>query len=311
MPDAIEAMREAFFQLTSGHVVMPPRGAVDFPEQNGTLLLMPCAGGRNGRFTVKLVSLFTDNHERDLPLIHSLLVLSDATTGMPLAICDGAVITAIRTAAASGLATQHLALPNAQCAAIFGAGVQARTQLEAVCAVRPIERARVYDVHREAAELFATQMSELLGIEVQPAESPAEALESAHVVCTVTTSGSAVFRDGQLAPGTHINAVGSYKPHVVEIPPETVRRADVVVDQREAALEEAGDLLTPIREGIITPDHIRAELGELLTGRASGRRDDEQITLFKSVGLAVQDLFAVQRALENARRLGLGRTLPR
>jgi ornithine cyclodeaminase/alanine dehydrogenase-like protein (mu-crystallin family) len=154
-------------------------------------------------------------------------------------------------------------------------------------------------------------MSAKLGVQVEPAMNPAHALEGAQVVCTVTTSTNAVFQDEQLPAGAHINAVGSYKPHVVEIPATTVSRSYLVVDQRSAALEEAGDLLTAIREGVITAEHVRCDLGELLTGRVEGRCDPEQITLFKSVGLAVQDLFATVRAFENARRRGLGQPLTR
>jgi ornithine cyclodeaminase/alanine dehydrogenase-like protein (mu-crystallin family) len=311
MSDAIDAMREAFLQLDKGSVTMPPRGRMDIPEHNGTLLLMPCQEGHSSRMSVKLVSLFTDNHKRNLPLIHSTVILSDAESGLPLAILDGASLTAIRTAAVCGLATRHLALPDAATAAIFGAGIQARSQLEALCTVRPIQQARVFDIEPAATAAFAREMRDKLEIDIQPAESARQALEDARIVCTATTASEAVFQDTDLAPGTHINAVGSYKPHVVEIPTATVSRARVVVDQRAAALEEAGDLLTPIRKGVITADHIRADLAEVVTGKVEGRTDAEQISLFKSVGLAVQDLYAAIRTVENARRQQLGIQLPR
>ena len=311
MPDAIESMREAFSQLHAGQVTMPARGHMELTDQHGTLLMMPCQGSQTGRLTVKLVSLFSENPARGLPMLHALLVLADAETGVPLAIMDGAVLTAIRTGAASGLATQQLAIEQATTVALFGAGVQANCQLDAVCAVRPIREVRVYDIRAAEAERFVEQVRENRSLVVRRAASPAEALRGTHVVCTVTTATTPIFRDEELSPGTHINAVGSYKPEVVEIPAETVRRAHVVVDQRDAALEEAGDLLCAMASGIITAGHIRGELGELLIGDATGRSDDQQITLFKSVGLAVQDLYAAIRAAENARRMGLGIELPR
>jgi ornithine cyclodeaminase/alanine dehydrogenase-like protein (mu-crystallin family) len=311
MSDAIDAMRVAFLRLDEGHVTMPPRGRMDIPEHDGTLLLMPCQERQSGQMSVKLVSLFTNNRERDLPLIHATVILSDAESGLPLAIMDGAALTAIRTAAVCGLATRYLALPDAKTAAIFGAGMQARSQLEALHAARPIEEARVFDIEAAAAAAFAREMSEKLGIDVRPAESSRQALANAQIVCTATTASEAVFQDAELLPGTHINAIGSYKPHVVEIPAATVCRARVVVDQRSAALEEAGDLLNPIQQGMITADHIRAELAEVVTGKLAGRTDDDQITLFKSVGLAVQDLYAAARTVENARRQQLGIQLPR
>jgi ornithine cyclodeaminase/alanine dehydrogenase-like protein (mu-crystallin family) len=222
---------------------------------------------------------------------------------------DGASLTAIRTGAASGAATDLLARPDAAVVAIFGAGPQARAQLEAVCTVRPIRRARVFDVNTGRAQALATDLADRLGILVEPARSPAEALAGADVICTATTSSVPVFDDRDLALGVHINAVGSYKPSVHEIPPETVRRARVVVDQLAAALAEAGDLLIPMQQGVIGRDHIYAELGEIASGRKKGRESPSQITLFKSVGVAVQDLAAADRVLANAERLNLGTEL--
>jgi alanine dehydrogenase len=165
----------------------------------------------------------------------------------------------------------------------------------------------VFDIAEEAREAFANDMSNELGITVRAAGSPAEALDGADVVAAATTSTTPVFSDADLASGAHVNAVGSYKPHVSEVPPETVKRAYVVVDQVEAALEEAGDLIAPMEQGLITRDHIRAELGEVVSGAKPGRPSPDAVTFFKSVGVAVQDLAAACRALSNAERLGLGR----
>jgi ornithine cyclodeaminase/alanine dehydrogenase-like protein (mu-crystallin family) len=234
------------------------------------------------------------------------MVLFDAATGSPLAVMDAATLTAVRTGAASGAATDLLARPDAEAAAVFGAGVQGRTQLEAVCAVRTIRRARVFDVDAAAAGRFADEMAEHLGIAVEAAATPAEALAGAEVVCTATTASQPVFDDADLAPGVHLNAVGAYQPPAREVPAETVCRARVVVDQRAAALEEAGDLVVPLRDGLITEDHIAAEVGEILAGRAAGRESPEQVTLFKSVGVAVEDVAAAAAALAGAERLGFG-----
>jgi ornithine cyclodeaminase/alanine dehydrogenase-like protein (mu-crystallin family) len=174
-------------------------------------------------------------------------------------------------------------------AAIFGAGVQGRTQLEAVAAVRPLRKALIFDVDPRAVAAFAGEMSAKLGFQVVPADGPA-ALREADIICTATTSAAPVFDDRDLKPGVHINAVGSYKPHIREIPGETVRRARLFVDEKRSCLEEAGDILIPLGEGLIGEDHIRAEIGEVLPGLKPGRGAEDEITLFKSVGNAVEDL---------------------
>jgi alanine dehydrogenase len=310
MADALAAARETFLAVSARRVEMPARTHL-VPNENATVLLMASLSASVGRLATKLLTLYLDNRDRGLPFIQGLITLADAETGTPLAIMDARAVTALRTGAASGAATEALACPGASVAAIFGAGHQARTQLEAVSLVRPIARAWVYDIHREAAEIFAVEMAGRLNLDVRPARHPAQALSDAGIVCLATTSGSPVFDDADVRPGTHINAIGVYKPHLAEVPPETVCRAAVFVDQVEAALAEAGDLLGPLRAGWIDRGHIRAELGQVLAGSAPGRRSDAEVTLYKSVGLAAQDLFAAARAYENARRRGLGLELPR
>ncbi len=311
MSDAIEAMKQAFAELSAGNAIVPQRIHMPLPHAGGDVLFMPAAGIDAGQITMKIITLFEGNHAKGLPFIQAIVVLLDGEDGRPLAIMDGASLTAIRTGAASGAATDLLARADAETVAIFGAGAQAQTQLEAVCAVRPIVRASVYDGNTIAAVEFENEMSERLGIEVVAASSPAKNLAGADIVCTATTSHTPVFDDADLAPGVHINAVGSYKPNVREIPPETVVRARVVVDEVSAILEEAGDLLMPMHDGLISRDHIRAELGEIVLGQKVGRHDDAEITFFKSVGVAVQDLAAAGRILANARRDGLGIELER
>ena len=289
MTEAIRAVRDAFVELSTGRALVPARTSLELPGRRTTALVMPAYLPRLERIGVKLISLCEDNPAKGLPLAQAVTVVMDAANGTPLAVLDAGYLTAVRTGAASGVATDVLARPDARVAAVFGAGVQGRTQLEAVAAVRPLRKAIVFDIDARAASAFAAEMSGRLGLEVEPAASP-KALREADIICTATTSAAPVFADADLKPGAHINAVGSYKPHVREIPGETVRRAAVFVDERRSCLEEAGDLIIPLRQGLIGGDHIRAEIGEVLAGLKPGRQPEDGVTLFKSVGNAVLDL---------------------
>ena len=306
MKEAVEAMKAAFRELSEHRVVVPLRTHVPMPEHQGGVLVMPVYSPDTARFGLKVITLFENNPASNLPFIQGLVMVFETATGSPLAIMDGTSLTAIRSGAASGAATDLLARKDACRAAIFGAGTQARTQLEAMCAVRPIREARVYDQDRDRAAAFARDASLELGISVTVAATSAEALAGADVICTATTSATPVFADHEVAAGAHVNAIGSYKPHIREIPPETVVRAHVVVDQFDAAWEEAGDLILPLQAGLIGADHIRAELGEIVAGTKPGRTDPNAVTFFKSVGIAIQDLAAANRVLANAEQLGLG-----
>lgn len=289
MPEAIRAVKEAFIQLSSGQARVPARTSLELPEFRTTALVMPAYLPGTKLLGLKLISLCEDNPAKGLPLAQAVIILMDAETGTPLAVLDASYLTAVRTGAASGAATDALARKDARVAAIFGAGVQGRTQLEAVASVRPLEKALIFDVDPRAAARFAEEMGPKLSLRVEPAPSP-QALREADIVCTATTSAVPVFADADLKPGAHINAVGSYKPHVRELPAETVARARIFVDHRSSALEEAGDLIIPLRAGLIDESHILAEIGAVLAGLAQGRLSDDEITLFKSVGNAVQDL---------------------
>jgi ornithine cyclodeaminase/alanine dehydrogenase-like protein (mu-crystallin family) len=309
MREAIAAMRDAFAQLARGEVDLPTRLRLEAPAEHGAALVMPCHSRAFKLFSLKNVTVYSGNPQRGLPMVQSTVLLTDGTTGTPLAVLEGASLTAIRTGAASGLATELLARADAATAALIGTGVQGRTQLEAVCCVRPIQVARVYSRNREAAERFAAEMSRQLGVAIEAVGSSAAAVQEADIVCTATGSSTPVFDDRDLPPGAHINAVGSYLPEMVEIPAATVVRARVVVDHQAAAREEAGDLLAPFHQGLIAESHFRTELGEVALGRAPGRSGRDEITLFKSVGVAIQDLCAAARALENARWFGIGKVL--
>lgn len=310
MKEAVEVMKSAFRELSEKKAVVPLRTHVCVPEYKGDVLFMPAYSPTDGKFGLKVISLFENNPAIDLPFIQALVMVLDMKTGSPVAVIEGTSLTSIRSGAASGAATDFLALKDVRKVAIFGAGIQARTQLEAVCAVRSIHVASVFDSDRARAAAFSQKASAELGITVTLATSAEQALDGAGVVCTATTSATPVFEDQHVGAGVHINAIGSYKPHMREIPPETVARAHVVVDQVEAAWKEAGDLIMPLNDGLIGSDHIRAELGQIAAGTRAARPHAEAVTFFKSVGIAIQDLAAAGRVLANAEKLGLGTEVP-
>lgn len=310
MRDAIEAMKDAFAALTAGQAVVPLRAHLPVEPNDGVSLVMPAflddSGGQ--ALAVKVVSLFDKNAERGLARIQAAVLALEPDTGRPLALLEGATLTAIRTGAASGAATDLLAPDDCSTAAVFGAGVQARTQLEAVCSVRSIETAWVYTPFPSELEAFVAEMAGHgpVPTDLRAASSPRQALTEADIICAATTSGTPVFDDNDLKPGVHINAIGSYQEDVQEVPGETVARSLLVVDSREAAIAETGDLIQPIRQGLITEEHIHAELGELIAGGKPGRTSADQITFFKAVGVAVQDAAAARLALANADAMDIG-----
>lgn len=306
MSQAIEAVRDAFAQLSRGQANVPLRTSLDAARHHGVVLFMPGYLLDDDAMAVKIVSVFDDNPSQGLPLIHALVVVIDAKTGAPEAVMDGTYLTALRTGAASGVATDLLAREDARVAAIFGAGAQGRTQLEAVCTVRPIEKAWIYDIDWDRAEAMAEEMSERCDLSPRVAETPAQALREADVICTATTSSAPLFSDSEIRPGVHINAIGAYTPEMQEIPPQTVLRSKVVIDDYESALAEAGDLLIPMTQGLVTEEHIHAQLGEIICGVKPGRESAREITLFKSVGVAVQDVAAARAVLDAAQKIGLG-----
>ena len=212
----------------------------------------------------------------------------EAVTGSPLAILDAEYLTALRTGAASGLATDLLARKNADVLALFGAGVQAETQLEGVLAVRQIKETLVFGRTREKANAFCDRMREKFKIEIRSATN--DELRHADIICAATTSATPVFESSQIKKGVHINGIGSFKPSMQEIPSTTIAQSTLIVDQKKAVLIEAGDVVIPIQQGIINENHIHAELGEIISGPKKGRTADGQVTVFKSVGNAIQDL---------------------
>lgn len=301
MRQAIDAMREAFGQVSAGEAKVPLR--LPMETERGVTLLMPAYLQGSGDLGAKIVSVYGDNPQRNLPMINALVLVFDHETGLPLAVMDGTYLTALRTGAGSGLATELLAREDASVVAVFGAGAQARTQLEAVRTVRPIEEVRIVSRTRASAETFA---GEIEGVDVKLMTDRSAAVRGADVIITATTSATPVFDGHAVEAGTHINGVGSYKPEMQEIDATVVQRAKIVVDQRAAALEEAGDLIIPLNQGLITADDIHAELGEIVNGERAGRTSDDEITFFKSVGNAAQDVVTARWVLAAAQEKDLG-----
>ncbi len=305
MDKAITLMREAFVDLAAGRAEVPVRTAVQLAGGAGTALVMPAYLPARERLGLKLVTVHPGNPDLGLPATRGLLLVADATDGRPLALMDAERLTAVRTGAASALATDLLARDDATVAAVFGAGAQAKTQLEGISSVRPIARALVFGRSQENAARYAAEMTERLGLPVVMAVSP-EQLREADIVCTATTSSEPVFSSADLKPGVHINGVGSFRPDMAEVPAEGVRAAKVVVDHRPSCLTEAGDLIQPIEAGLIDEGHIWAELGEIAAGDRPARESSDETTFFKSVGNAIQDVAVASYVAARAEELDLG-----
>jgi len=305
MKDCIEAMDSAFSEMANGTAVLPLR--INISPPRGLSLYMPAYLRELNALACKVVTVFKDNPtDYDLPTIMGTVLLQDSDTGQVVCIMDGGYLTGVRTGAASGLATKYLAREEEnQVAAIFGAGVQADMQLWAVCEARTISRALVYDVVPEASSRLADTMGRKLDIPIDVAENPEELLE-ADIICTATSSPTPIFDGSNVKAGTHINGIGSHTPGARELDSTIVKRSLFVADSREACLNEAGDIMIPISEGEITADHIHAELGEIVIGTKQGRTSSEQITLFKSNGLAIQDAAAAKLVYDRAQQKGIG-----
>jgi len=304
MPDAIRIVEEAFKQLALGQVLMPQRSVIHVGAHGGVYLGMPAyIGGDLDALAIKIVSVYANNPAKhQLPTTIGTLLLNDPRTGAPLAVMDAGYLTAVRTGAVSGVATKYLARANAARVGVFGAGVQARTQLEGVCAVRKIRSAAVYDSDASRAREFAQEMSQRLGVSVAAVPEARAAVEGMDVILTASSAGQPIFDGAWLTPGQHINGVGSHSPKARELDTATIVRSKVVPDLPDACLAEAGDILIPLSEGAITKAHLYAGLGEIVAGLKPGRVNEHEITLFKSVGLALQDVatasFVYKKAIE-------------
>jgi ornithine cyclodeaminase len=309
MKECIEVMARAFAALVRGEATMPQRQIVWLPDKTGALGLMPAHLPGLGAVGVKAVTFFPRNEGTDIDSHQGAVLLFETGRGRLLAVIDATSVTAIRTAAVSGLATRLLAKPEAGDLALVGSGVQARTHLEAMLLVRTIRRVRVASKTFEKARSFASREGKRHGIAVTPCPTVREAVEGADIVCASTSAREPVVLGEWLSPGTHVNAVGSSVATARELDARAVARSRFFVDRREAALNEAGDFLLARAEGAVEDAHIAGELGEVLLGGVEGRRDANEITAFKSVGLAVEDVAAAQHIYSKARGASAGRFL--
>jgi ornithine cyclodeaminase/alanine dehydrogenase-like protein (mu-crystallin family) len=310
MAQCIEAMSEALVARARGEVFAPLRSVVRAPDSAGMLGLMPChRHGAQPVYALKAVCIFPQNPAVGLDAHQGTVTLFDGDTGVPTAILNGSALTSIRTAAVTAVATRALARQDAQELAIIGSGVQALAHVRALAAVRRFTRVRVYSLAAEHARRFAEQTTaELSGaVEVAVAASAQEAVRDAAVVVTATNSRAPVLRREWLASGAHVNAIGASVPQARELDSATIAAAELFVDSRESTTHEAGDYQLAVAEGVIAgPGHIRAELGEVLLGSHPGRSAAGALTVFRSLGLAVEDLAAAELAVSNARHAGAG-----
>lgn len=307
MKETIEAIETAFKELSEGTAILPQR--IVIPTEGGISLYMPAFLPQTGSMTVKVVTVFEHNPEKyDLPVILGKVLLQNIETGDVVSIMDGSYLTAMRTGAVSGCAIDHLAKKGAKSVGLFGTGVQGETQLWAACEARPsIETCKVYDIRKDVAQEFTRKMRKKLRIpSIKVAKTAEETVKGSDIIITATTSPNPVFRGEWLEFGVHISGIGSYTPSTRELDTETIKKSKVVCDQVSACLDEAGDLIIPLNEGAITKEHIYAELGEIVSGKKAGRESESEITLFKSVGLAIQDAAAAKLVYDKAREMKKG-----
>ena len=292
--ECIDVMEQTFKTLARGEALQPQRLAIWVPNKKGVLGIMPAYLGSPSAVGSKIVTVFPGNLNTRYESHQGAVLLFECDHGKLLAIIDASSITAIRTAAVSAVATRLLARKDATDLAILGSGTQAAMHLRALSIVRPLKRVRVWSRNIDHAKRFADRESSSLNLPVEPVASPQEAVAASDMVCTTTGSTSPILLGKWLEPGMHVNAVGASTPPFRELDSEAVAKSRLFVDRRESAMNEAEDFLAPRREGIIGDDHIRGELGDLLLGKVRGRLAEDEITLFKSVGLAVEDLAAAQ-----------------
>ncbi|GAA2317131.1 ornithine cyclodeaminase family protein [Streptomyces kunmingensis] len=307
---ALPVIAEAMRRYSGGQVELPLRTILRPEKDTGLLGTMPgfVAGENLAGYGLKAMVLKPENPARGLHLHIGVVLVYDPDTGAPLAMMDAGAVTAVRTAAVSGVATEALARPDAGDLAVLGSGVQARSHLEAMRLVRTLRRVRVWSRTPENADAYRVWAAEELGIEVEVAPTAAQALAGADLVCTTTAAKEPVVEAADLAPGVHVNAVGASFIDHRELSSQAVAASSFFVDSRESALAESGDLRGPLTEGLVGPGHIQAELGEVLLGEHPGRRGSEEITVFKSLGLGVQDIMSGFAIAEEAAARGRGRT---
>lgn len=306
MSEAIEAVEAAFRAKGLGKVQMPPKSYVYFERYGGDFRVMPAYLEELGAAGVKIVNVHPRNpHEYGMPSVMATILLMNPETGAPMAIMDGTWITNIRTGAGSAVATEYLARKDSRILAMIGAGAQARTQLLAIAEVLDIEEVRVNDIIPQAMRRYADEMGKKLGIDVEPVETAEEAVKGADVVVTVTPVRKPIVMNDWISEGTHINAIGADAPGKQELDPEILKRAKIVVDDLDQALH-GGEINVPVSRGIIRREDVHADLGEVVIGKKPGRVSADEITVFDSTGLAVQDIAIDWKVYLKAKELGRG-----
>jgi alanine dehydrogenase len=310
MRDVIAAVEGGFRELARGNACVPERLHMNLPTNRGVLLEMPAYIGSSGEspqssLGTKIVSVFEGNVERGIGVVQGVYLLLDVETGVPLSLMEGRFITAIRTAATSAVATKFMTSPGKKRLAVFGAGVQARFHIEAMLEVAEVERVMIASRSLETALELAERVRKAhdLPCEVVSAE---QAAASADLICTCTSSPEPLIKSSLIGDGTHINAVGAFTPQTRELDTDTVRRSRVIIDDVTAAGREAGEILIPISEGAIDPSHVKATLAQLVSGTVAGRESVSEITVFKSCGLAIEDLVTARLAYPRAIGAGIG-----
>ena len=306
MDECMEVMASTLKTVAEGNAILPLRHIMWLPEKVGALGTMPAYLGSLGMMGLKVVSVFPGNHGTEFDSHIGAVMLYETKHGQLLAIVDASEITAIRTAAVSGVATQALARKDASDLTIMGSGVQATTHLAAMLVARKIERVRVWSRNHQSAKAFAERESRRHGISIVAVEDGRESVKGADIICTTTSSPAPVLHGDWLSPGAHINAVGSSVAFTRELDTAAMVKSRLFVDRRESTVNEAGDFLIPKKEGAISDDHIKGEVGEVLLGNVKGRESDDEITLFKSLGLAVEDVASAHHVYRKAIEQNIG-----
>jgi ornithine cyclodeaminase/alanine dehydrogenase-like protein (mu-crystallin family) len=306
MRACMDLMATTLRSLAEGEGTNPLRWPMWLPDRRGLIGMMPGMSGEPEALGLKVVAVFPGNHGTRYDSHQGIVLLFDPENGVPVAIMDASEITAIRTAAVSGMVTELLARPDASVLAILGTGVQARTHLEAIAEARDLTEVRVYSRSEDNRRRFVERAAARYDVPVRATDSAEAAVRGAEIVCTVTSSKEPVLHGTWLEPGMHVNAAGSSVKSTRELDTDAVVRSRLFVDRRESTVNEAGDYLFPVEEGAIDESHIVAEIGDILLDRHPGRQSDGEITLFKSLGLAVEDLAAAHYVLERARAEGVG-----
>ncbi|MBI9036611.1 MAG: hypothetical protein JEY97_00640 [Bacteroidales bacterium] len=299
MKDCMDVVEKAFKELANGTAVLPLRTPITPPD--GLSLYMPAYLKEMKALACKVVTVYKNNPKKfNMPVVIGKVLLQDPETGDVNCIMDGGYLTAVRTGAVSGVATKYLARKDKnQVAGIFGTGVQAQMQLWAVAIARELSKAIVYDISDESADAFIKEMSKKLNLEIVKAKNPDEVLV-ADIICTATSSATPIFDGKKVKKGTHINGIGSHTPNARELDSEIIMRSRFIGDSKEACFSEAGDIILPVKEGVIDESHFYGELGDVIIGKVESRLNDEEITIFKSNGLAIQDVATAKLIYDKA-----------